>query len=149
MKKYIAIFFLIATMSSCYKENEIIPDISNSLGKIANISVFWAGTTRLTTTVTVDASSQVPLTIEYISEEVVKEFRLYSRNGTTGTFVLVNTIPLASAGVKYDAKLRNNVAIINVAAPSAKNATTQFASEIVTSNDLLSAQRIVTVKSKP
>lgn len=149
MKKYIAIFFLIATMTGCYKENEVVPDVLVSKGKIANISVFWAGTTRLTTTVTVDATTQVPLTVEYISEEAVKEFRLYSRNGTTGTFVLQTTIPLASAGVKYDARLRNNVAIFNVTAPTAKNATVQFASEIVTANDLLSAQRTVTVRSKP
>ncbi len=149
MKKYIAIFFVIATMTSCYKENEIVPDVLVSKGKIANISVFWAGSTRLATTVTVDASSQVPVVVEYISEEAVKEFRLYSRNGTSGTFVLLTTIPLASVGVKYDERLRNNVATFNVVAPAGKNATTQFASEIVTTNDLLSAQRTVTVKSKP
>ncbi len=149
MKKYIAILFLITTMSSCYKENEIVPDVLVSKGKIANISVFWAGTTRLTTSVTVDGASTVPLTVEYISEEPVKEFRLYTRNGTTGTFVLQTTVPLASAGVKYDARLRNNVATFNVTAPSAKNATVQFASEVVTTNDLLSAQRTVTVRSKP
>ncbi len=149
MKKYIAIFFLITTMTSCYKENEVVPDVLVSKGKIANISVFWAGATRLTTTVTVDPTSQVPVTVEYISEEAVKEFRLYSRNGTTGTFVLLSTIPFASAGVKYDTKLRNNVASFNVTAPAGKNATTQFAAEVVTTNDLLSAQRTVTVKSKP
>jgi hypothetical protein len=149
MKKYIAIFFLIMTMTSCYKENEVVPDVLVSNGKIANISVFWAGTTRLTTTVTVDATSQVPVTVEYISEVPVKEFRLYSRNGTTGTFVLLNTIPFASATVKYDERLRNNVVTFNVNAPTAKNATTQFASEVVTTNDLLSAQRTVTVRSKP
>lgn len=149
MKKYIAIFFLITAMTSCYKENEIVPDVLVSKGKIANISVFWAGTTRLTTTVTVDAASQVPVTVEYVSEESVKEFRLYSRNGTSGTFVLLNTTPFASAGVKYDTKLRNNVAIFNIVAPTPKNATTQFAAEVVTTNDLLSAQRIITVRSKP
>ena len=149
MKKYIAIFFLIMTMTSCYKENEVVPDVLVSKGKIANISVFWAGTTRLTTTVTVDAASQVPVVVEYISEEAVKEFRLYSRNGTTGTFVLLTTVPLASAGVKYDERLRNNIASFNVTAPAAKNATTQFAAEVVTTNDLLSAQRTVTVRSKP
>ena len=149
MKKYIAIFFLITTMTSCYKENEIVPDVLVSKGKIANISVFWAGTTRLTTSVTVDAATQVPVTVEYISEEAVKEFRLYSRPGTTGTFVLLNTTPFASAGVKYDAKLRNNVANFNVTAPTAKNATIQYAAEIVTTNDLLSALRTVTVRSRP
>lgn len=149
MKKYIAIFFLIATTSSCYKENEVVPDVLVSKGKIANISVFWAGPTRLTTSITVDATAQVPVTVEYISEEPVKEFRLYSRVGTTGTFVLRTTIPVASAGVKYDTRLRNNVATFNVTAPTAKNATVQFASEIVTTNDLLSAQRIVTVRSRP
>ena len=149
MKKYVVVFFLITSMTSCYKENEIVPGVLVSKGKIANISVFWAGTTRLTTTVTVDATSQVPVTVEYISEEAVKEFRLYSRNGTTGTFVLLTTIPLASAGVKYDNRLRNNVASFNVTAPSAKNATIQFAAEVVTTNDLLSAQRTITVRSKP
>jgi hypothetical protein len=149
MKKYIAIFLVMASMTSCYKENEIVPDVLVSKGKIANISVFWVGTTRLTTTVTVDATTQVPVTVEYISEEPIKEFRLYSRNGTTGTFVLLTTIPLASANVKYDTKLRNNVATFNVSAPTAKNATLQFASEIVTTNDLLSAQRTITVRSKP
>jgi hypothetical protein len=149
MKKYIAMFFLIATMTSCYRENEVVPDVLVSKGKIANISVFWAGTTRLTTTITVDATTQVPLTVEYISEESVKEFRLYSRAGTTGTFVLLTTIPVASAGVRYDTRLRNNVATFNVTAPAVKNATVQFASEIVTTNDLLSAQRTVTVRSRP
>lgn len=149
MKKYIAIFFVIATMTSCYKENEIVPDVLVSKGKIANISVFWAGLTRLTTTVTVDAASQVPVTMEYISEEPVKEFRLYSRNGTTGTFVLLTTVPFASAGVKYDDRLRNNIAKFNVTAPPTKNAIVQFAAEIVTTNDLLSTQRIVRVNSKP
>jgi hypothetical protein len=146
-------------MTSCYKENEIVPEVLVSKGKIANISVFWAGTTRLTTTVTVDAATQVPVIVEYISEEPVKEFRLYSRIGTPGTtpgtivftgpFVLLATVPFASAGVKYDTKLRNNVATFNVTAPTAKNATIQVASEIVTTNDLLSAQRIVRVNSKP
>lgn len=149
MKKIIAIFFVITTMTSCYKENEIVPNVLVSKGKIANISVFWAGTTRLTTTVTVDAASQVPVIVEYISENPVKEFRLYSRNGTTGTFILLTTIPFASAGVKYDARLRNNVVTFNVTAPTAKNATTQFAAEVVTDNDLLSAQRTVTVRSRP
>jgi hypothetical protein len=142
-------------LSSCYKENEIIPALVDSKGQIANISVFWVGATRGSataqpaTTITVAPSAAVVCNVEYISEAVVKEFRLYTRPGTTGTFTLISTTSLSAAGVKYDTKLRNQVATFSVPAPATKGATMQVAAEIVTTNDLLSVQRTVTIKTTP
>lgn len=153
MKKILSIFSICALMlgglTGCYKENEIVPDLLTSLGNVPYISVFWAGTTRLTTTVTVDSGTDVVLTAEYLSEVPVKEFRLLTRVGTTGTYTLVSTTPLASAGVVYDAKLRNNVVKFTIKAPAAKNATQQYAAEITGTNELIGVQRSVTIRTRP
>lgn len=148
MKKILTIFSIVALLSSCYKENEIIPDVLVSKGKIANIAVIWAGPTRPTTTLTVDAGTVVPVTLEFFSDEPIKEFKLYSRPATTGTYVLFSTVAVSMASVVYDAKLRNSVVKFNVTAPAAKNATLQVAAEIITTNELPSGQRTVTIRTK-
>ncbi len=142
-------FLLFLGMSSCYEENNIMPELIDSKGKVPYISVFWAGTARLTTNFLTDANADVTLTIEYFSEVPVKDIRLLFRTGTTGTFNLIQTIPLANAGAVFDAKLRNYVIKIPIKAPATKNATVQYAAELTGTNDLLGVQRTVTVRSRP
>lgn len=141
--------FIVCFMTSCYEENNVTPALFESKGKVPYISVFWAGTTRLTTNFTTDSGADVNLFIEYISEVPVKEVRLLSRNGTSGTFNLIRTIPFADAGAVYDTKLRNYVIKIQVKAPATKNSTIQYAAELTGTNDLIGVQRIVTVRSRP
>ncbi|MFC0186164.1 hypothetical protein ACFFJX_28520 [Pseudarcicella hirudinis] len=112
--------------TSCYKENNIIDGILDSKGKVAQIAVFWPGTTRLTatgsliTSVTVDTLSSVNCTIEYTTEVDVKEFRLYSAPTAAGTKTLISTVPLKDSKVKFDNDLRNYVVTIPVQAPRTK-----------------------------
>jgi hypothetical protein len=138
-------FALLLSVTSCYQEDDVIDDLFVSQGKVAQISVVWAGPTRGTTTVTVDAGTQVPVTIEYISEVDVKEIKLYQQVGTA-TPTLLTTLPATAA--QYDAKLRNYVVKANVTAPSAKSAMVRILAEVLTTNDLPSARLGVTVRTR-
>ena len=146
MKNIILSISLLVGLSSCYKENEVIPDlIAESKGKVAQIAVFWAGTNPATkiTTITVDASTTVPCNVEYTSEIAVTDIKLFALNGTTA----LETIPASAA--KWDAKLRNYVVIFNVKAPTAKGARLQVQAEATTDNGLASIRRTITINTKP
>jgi hypothetical protein len=136
-------------VSSCYEENTITPDLFDSKGKVPYISVFWVGAPRLTTNFLTDAGADVTLNIEYLSEVPVKDVRVLFRTGTTGTFNLVQTIPFASAGAVYDAKLRNYVVKVAIKAPATKNTTVQYATELTGIDELIGVQRTVTVRTRP
>lgn len=138
-------------VTSCYKENNIVDDILDSKGKVAQITVIWAGNNRSTktgsiiTSVTVKPLTSVNCTIEYTTEIDVKEFRLYSAPTVSGAKTLVVTVPLADSKVRYDKDLRNYVVTIPFIAPDKKAATTIVFAEIVTTNELQSAQKSVTI----
>ncbi len=152
MKKYIKLITFagllcqVAFLSSCYKEPDLISDITVSLGKVAQVSVVWLGPTRLTTANTsvitgikVDPKSTTNFNIEYTSELPVKEFRVYWAASATGTQTLVATVP--AGGQKYDAVLRNYVLVVPVQAQDTKGTTRTFFAEIITENGLASAQK--------
>jgi hypothetical protein len=141
----LSISFLLA-LSSCYKEDEVIPDlIAESKGKVAQIAVFWAGTNSASkvTTITVDAGTTVPCNVEYTSEIAVTDIKLFALNGTTP----LEIIPASAA--KWDAKLRNYVVIFNVKAPVAKAARLQVQAEAATDNGLASIRRTITINTRP
>ena len=144
--KIIPLLALVLTLSGCYKETDVAPDLYTSAGEVPQISVFWGGTTRGTSTVTVDAGSTVPVTIEYTSAVDVKEIKLYSRATSTAAATVLATLQPTVA--TYDPALRNYVVKTNVTAPAAKNSSVQILSEVVGTNSLPSAQRVVTVKTK-
>jgi len=131
--------------ASCYKEDNIIDGILDSKGKVAQISAFWAGNTRLVagspaTGVTATPLASVNCTIEYITEVAVKEFRLYVAPTPVGKKTLLATVPFLNSKAKFDNDLRNYVVVIPVTAPAAKTATVVFA-EVVTTNELSSVQK--------
>jgi hypothetical protein len=139
------LLLLLGSLSGCYKETDVAPDLYTSLGKVPQVSVFWAGTTRGTTTVTVDAGSTVNVTVEYISELDVKEIRLYQQVGTA-TPTLLSTTPASAA--TFDAKLRNYVVTGTVTAPAAKNSSVRILSEVVGTNGLASSRVGLTVRTR-
>jgi hypothetical protein len=148
MKRYIFSLLVLLNfgLSSCYKEPDLITDLMTTKGQVAQIAVCWVGTDakNKTNTITVDAGTSVPINVEYITEIDVKEIRLYS--GTTTT--IVATLPVTAA--KWDDKLRNWAVAFPVNAPTAKNTSATYQTEIITTNDLASSRsRTITVKSKP
>ncbi len=146
MKNIILSISLLAVMTGCYKENEVIPDlIAESKGKVAQIAVFWAGANPASkvTTITIEASSMVSCNVEYTSEIPVTDIKLFALNGTTP----LETIPASAA--KWDAKLRNYVVIFNVKAPATKGARLQVQAEATTDNGLASIRRTITINTKP
>ena len=144
--KLIPLLALVFTLGGCYKETDVAPDLYTSAGEIPQISVFWAGTARGITTVTVDAATTVPITIEYTSAVDVKEIKLYTRATATAAETLLTTIPVSSA--TYDPALRNFVVKANFTAPTAKSASIQVVSEVITTSNLPSAKRAVTVRTR-
>ena len=154
MKKIFKNILIVATLciglSGCYKENDVIDELWVSKGKVAQISVVWLETTSRSTTVTVDASTNASMVIEYTSELPVKEIRVY--RGATSAEVAAATTPYATIPVSaamYDANLRNYVVKVPVAASTAKNTTVIAGAEVITNNDLPSARKNVTIKTKP
>lgn len=147
MKKLfpLALLALLLSATGCYQEDDVIDDLFVSQGKVAQISVVWAGPTRGTTTLTVDAGTPVPITIEYISEVDVQEIKLYQQVGSAAP-TLLTTIPVSAA--QYDAKLRNYVVKATITAPTAKSATVRILAEVITTNDLPSARLGVTVRTR-
>lgn len=132
-------------VSSCYKENNIVDNLLDSKGKVAQIANFWTGNDRLakngslSTGVTVKPLTSVNCTIEYTTEIEVKEFRLYNAK------TLAVTVSLADSKVRYDKDLRNYVVTIPFTAPDKKDVTTTVFAEIVTTNGLQSAQKSVKI----
>src|SRR6218665_2471379 len=137
--------------ASCYKEDNIIDGILDSKGKVAQISAFWAGNTRpagsLAAGVTATPLASVNCTIEYITEVAVKEFRLYVAPTPVDKKTLLATVAFLNSKAKFDNDLRNYVVVIPVTAPAAKTATVVFA-EVVTTNELSSVQKQVTITAK-
>lgn len=157
IKKYTLHLVLLAGVAlsqmSCYTQDEVVPGLLTSMGRTANIALMWTGPVRTTatsqppTTITVNPGTTVAVTIEYISEEPIKEFNLYSRPGTTGTFVPLTKVANEVAKPTYNADLRNMVAVFNVTAPSTAKATLQIAGDITTSNGLISNQKTITIRT--
>jgi hypothetical protein len=136
--------FMLFCLSSCYKENTIMPDLlQESKGKIAYIATFWAGTNPLTkiTTISAAAGSNVACNVEYTTETPVKDIKLFVANTTT----VLETVPVGSA--KWDAKLRNYVVVFNVKAAATKGGRVQVQAEIESTNGLLSNRRLITINS--
>lgn len=137
-------------MTGCYKEPDLLSEISTSKGKVAQISVVWIGTTR---TITANTSVITGLTaapgtntnfnIEFTSEVPVKEFRVYWAPTASGTQTLVTTIPGGTQ--KYDATLRNYVLAVPITAQTTAKTSRVFFAEIVAESGLVSAQRSATL----
>jgi hypothetical protein len=146
MRYFPILLLFVVALTGCYKETDVAPDLYTSAGEVPQVAVFWAGPTRGTTTVTVDASSSVPVVIEYTSAVDVKEIKLYTRPTATGTLTPLTTLPVTAA--TYDATLRNFVVRTNYTAPTARNSSIQVVAEVVGVNNLTSALRAVTVRTR-
>ncbi|TDE16444.1 hypothetical protein [Dyadobacter psychrotolerans] len=138
-------------LSGCYEEPDLINDISTSVGKVAQISIVWLGTTRnvnptslaIIPTLTVDAGASTNFNIEYTSEIPVKEFRVYYAATATGAQTLVANVPAGTQ--KYDAAIRSYVLAVPIKAQETKGTTRLFFAQIVTENGLLSVQKSTTL----
>lgn len=137
-------------LSSCYDEPDLISEISTSVGKVAQVSVVWLGTTRTVTSssavvtgLTVDAGATTNFNIEFTSEVPIREFRIYYAATSTGAQTLVATIPAGTQ--KYDEVLRNYVLAVPVKAQDTKGTTRIFFAEIVGENGLASIQKSATL----
>ena len=146
MKKILTFIFITSLLTSCYKENTIMPDlILESKGQVAQIAVFWAGTnpTSKITSITVDAGTNVPCNVEYTSEIPVKDIKLYTANTST----VLETIPASAA--KWDAKLRTYSVVFNsVKASAVKAGRVLVQAEIETTNGLLTNRSLITIISR-
>lgn len=142
--------FSVLLLSGCYKEPDLISELTVSKGKVAQVSIVWLGTIRTTSSstaiisgLTTDASSSTNFNIEYTSEVPVKEFRVYWAATTSGAQTLVSTIPAGTQ--KYDAVLRSYVLAVPIKAQDTKGSTRVFFAEIVAENGLVSAQKSATL----
>jgi len=133
-------------MGGCFKEPDLISELTVSKGKVAQVAIVWLGTTRQVSSstaiisgLTVDANAATKFNIEYTTEVPVKEFKVYWAATAAGTQTLVATIPAGTQ--KYDATLRNYVMAVPVTAQDTKGTTRLFFAEIVTENGLVSAQK--------
>lgn len=137
-------------LTGCYKEPDLIDDISKSVGKVAQVSIVWLGTVRQVTSSsavvtgqTVDAGTKTTFNIEFNSEVPVKEFKVYWAATATGAQTLVTTIPAGTQ--KYDATLRSYVLPVAVQAQDTKGTTRIFFAAITTENGLVSLQKSATL----
>jgi hypothetical protein len=137
-------------MTGCYKEPDLLSEISTSKGKVAQISVVWIGTTRTTTAntsvvtgLTTAPGTNTNFNIEFTSEVPVKEFRVYWAPTASGTQTLVATIPAGTQ--KYDATLRNYVLTVPITAQTTAKTSRVFFAEILAENGLVSAQKSATL----
>lgn len=138
------------SMTGCFKEPDLISDLTVSKGKVAQVAIVWLGTTRQVSSstaiisgLTVDASASTNFNIEYTSEVPVKEFKVYWAATAAGAQTLVATVPAGTQ--KYDATLRNYVLAVPVTAQDTKGTTRLFFAEIVTENGLISVQKSATL----
>jgi len=137
-------------LTGCYDEPDLISEISTSVGKVAQVSVVWLGTTRtvssssaVVTGLTVDAGASTNFNIEFTSEVPVKEFKVYYAATSTSAQTLVATIPAGTQ--KYDPVLRNYVLAVPVKAQETKGTTRIFFAEIIGDNGLASIQKSATL----
>jgi hypothetical protein len=137
-------------LQSCYEQPDLISEISTSVGKVAQVSVVWLGTTRQVSSssavlpnLTVNAGDTTLFNIEFTSEIPLKEFRVYWAATATGTQTLISTLP--SGAEKYDPVLRSYVFKVPVQAPEAKGVTRNFFAEIITDNGLASLRKSATL----
>lgn len=137
-------------MTGCYKEPDLLSEISTSKGKVAQISVVWIGTTRtitantsVVTGLTASPGTNTNFNIEFTSEVPVKEFRVYWAPTASGTQTLVTTIPAGTQ--KYDTTLRNYVLAVPITAQTTAKTSRVFFAEIVAESGLVSAQRSATL----
>ena len=147
------VLFTTVFTTGCYEEPDLINEISTSVGKVAQVSIVWLGTTRVisvNTTVqpglTVDAGASTSFNIEYTSQIPVKEFKVYYAATATGAQTLAATVPAGTQ--KYNATLRSYTLSVPIKAQEAKGTTRLFFAEIVTENGLLSAQKSATLTTK-
>ena len=141
---------LVVFLSGCYKEPDLISEISKSVGKVPQVSIVWLGTTRTTaastavnTGQTLLADASTFINIEFTSLVPVKEFRVYYAATATGAQTLVSTTP--AGGQKYNADLRQYTIAIPIKAQTAAGTTRVFFGEIVGTDGLLSAQKSATL----
>lgn len=142
-----------SSLTSCYKENDIVEDLWKSVGKVPNISVWGvsavAGYTTATS-VTVAPGANANLYLQYFAPEgiTVKEIKIFQRVGATSSpITLVNTLP-GSTG-QFDQQARQLVANIPLVASTTRNTAITYFIDAVGSNDLVSVRRSVTVRSTP
>jgi hypothetical protein len=144
---------LLATLTSCYKENDVVADLWETVGKVPNISVWGVGTApgyTLTTSVTVAPGTNANLYLQYFAPEgiTVKEIRIFQRVGaTTNPTTLASTLPGTTG--QFDQQARQLVANIPLVASTTRNTAITYFIEAVGSNDLPSTRRSVTVRSTP
>lgn len=157
MKKNILFVMLALSgflLTGCYKEPDLISELTTSKGKVPQISVVWIGTTRTTTAntsvitgLTTNAGSTTNFNIEYTSEVPVKEFKVYWAATATGAQTLIATVPAGTQ--KYDPILRNYVLAVPITAQETKKSTRVFFAEIVGADGLLSAQKSAILTTNP
>jgi hypothetical protein len=144
---------LMGSLTSCYKENDVVADLWQSVGKVPNISVWGVGATAgytIATTVTVAPGANANLYLQYFAPEgiTVKELKIYQRIGaTTNPTTLVNTLPGTTG--QFDQQARQLVANIPLAASTTRNTAITYFIDAIGSNDLISTRRSVTVRSTP
>ena len=133
-------------MVGCFKEPDLISELTVSKGKVAQVAIVWLGTIRQVSSstaiisgLTADANAATKFNIEYTTEVPVKEFKVYWAATAAGAQTLIATIPAGTQ--KYDATLRNYVLSVPVTAQDTKGTTRLFFAEIVTENGLVSAQK--------
>lgn len=145
-KLVLVLLMLVVFISGCYKEPDLISEISKSVGKVPQVSIVWLGTTRTTAASTAIISGQTVVAgastfvnVEFTSLVPIKEFRVYYAANATGAQTLVSTTP--SGGQKYNADLREYTIAIPITAQAAAGTTRVFFAEIVGTDGLLSAQK--------
>jgi hypothetical protein len=144
---------LTSSLTSCYKENDVVTDLWQSVGKVPNISVWGVGAAAgytISTTVTVAPGANANLYLQYFAPEgiTVKEIKIYQRLGaTTNPITLVNTLP-GSTG-QFDQQARQLVLNTPLVASTTRNTAITYFIDAIGSNDLVSARRSVTVRSTP
>lgn len=151
---WIGLVLINLSLSGCYKEPDLINELSVSVGKVAQVSVAWLGATRTTTAnntvvtgLTVDAGASTFFTIEFTSEVEVKEFRIYTAATATGSKTLLTKLP--SGTQVYDPTLRCYVVKVPIVASSERNNTRYYFAELLTTNDLLSTPKSAILKTNP
>jgi hypothetical protein len=152
---------LISSLTSCYKENDVVDDLWQSVGKVPNISVWGVGAAAgytTSTSITVAPGANVNLYLQYFAPEgiTVKEIRISQRlelpAGTpAGTplnpITLATTLP-GSTG-QFDQQARQLVLNTPLVAFTIRNRTITYFIDAIGSNDLVSTRRSVTVRSTP
>jgi hypothetical protein len=140
--------------SGCYKEPDLISDLSESVGKVAQVSVVWLGSTRTTTAnntvvtgLTVEAGTDTFFNIEFTSDVTVKEFRIYTAAAPTASKTLLSTIP--SGAQVYDPALRCYALRVPITAPVGSNTVQYYFAEVLTINGLASDPKSAILRTFP